>query len=162
MINLKKGQMKLSFGMIFSIMLIIIFIAFAFYAITKFLGWQSSITYASFANELQDDINRVWKSSGSTEPIDYNLPGNIYYICFIEHSKNAQGAYKEMYSELNYISFEDNLILASKDLSEYKTFRIGKINPDTYEFKNPVCFENKEGITITLSKEISESLVTIS
>ena len=61
----KKGQMKISFGMIFSIILIVVFIAVAVYAIIKFLDVQHTIQIESFKKDLQDDINDTWRSSGS-------------------------------------------------------------------------------------------------
>jgi len=41
--NEKRGQLKLSFGMIFSIILIIVFLGFAFFGIQKFMDYQKSI-----------------------------------------------------------------------------------------------------------------------
>ncbi len=80
----KKAQMKLSFGMIFSIILIIIFIAFAFYAILKFLDLQDSIKTAQFSDDLQYDINKMWKSSQGSQPREYLLPSKIKSVCFVE------------------------------------------------------------------------------
>jgi len=60
---IKKAQLKLSFGMIFSIILIVIFIASAFYAVQKFIGVQNIIQVEKFANDFQNDIDKIWRGS---------------------------------------------------------------------------------------------------
>src|SRR3989338_88314 len=79
----KRGAMELSFGMLFSIILIIIFIAFAIYGVTKFLNLQKNIQTKTFANDLNFDIDKLWKSQGA-QPVVYTLPGNVEKVCFIE------------------------------------------------------------------------------
>ena len=74
--------MKLSFGMIFSIILIIIFIASAFYGIQKFLEVQDSVKTAQFMNGLQADVDKMWQSSGGSTEKDYLLPLKIDAVCF--------------------------------------------------------------------------------
>ena len=69
----KKAQIKLSFGMIFSIILIIVFLAFAFYAIKVFLGIQNTAQIGKFISDLKSDVDRVWKSTESSEEKEYNL-----------------------------------------------------------------------------------------
>ena len=49
----KNAQMQLSFGMIFSIILIVFFLAFAFFGIRAFLGVQDSAKTAKFLNDFQ-------------------------------------------------------------------------------------------------------------
>ena len=60
--------MRLSFGMIFSIILIVIFLAFSVYAIKKFLGIQKTAQVSEFLNNIQTNINQMWRGSeGSVE-----------------------------------------------------------------------------------------------
>jgi uncharacterized protein (UPF0333 family) len=49
----KKAQLKISFGMIFSIILVISFLAFGFFAIQKFLGIQENIIMKKFVDDFQ-------------------------------------------------------------------------------------------------------------
>jgi uncharacterized protein (UPF0333 family) len=79
---MKRGQFEMSFGMIFSIILIIIFIAFAFYAITKFLQLQDTIKISQFESNLQSDINKIWKSPEGSQNVEYLLPSQITAVCF--------------------------------------------------------------------------------
>jgi len=85
----KNGQIKLSFGMIFSIILIIVFLAFAFYAIKTFLGIRDAAQTGKFINDLKSDIDRVWKSTESSEEREYVLPSKIDYICFVDFAGNS-------------------------------------------------------------------------
>ncbi len=50
--------MKLSFGMIFSIILIIVFLSFAFYAIKIFLNMQTTMQVGKFVEELRNDVDK--------------------------------------------------------------------------------------------------------
>lgn len=74
--------MKLSFGMIFSIILIIAFLGFAFIAIQKFLGLQGDITQKQFFSNFNQDISKVWNSNSGSLPVEYNLPNGVKQLCF--------------------------------------------------------------------------------
>jgi len=138
----KKGQVKLSFGMIFSIILIIIFLAFAFYAIKSFLGIQDSAQTKKFVTDLKSDIDRVWKSTESSEEKEYSLPSKIKAVCFTDDD------YKNLYFQADKY-FEGGQI-EHIDISEI-----------TYD-EDPYCIDNVGGkIKLTLIKEIGEALVTI-
>ena len=63
----KRGQMKLSFCMIFSIILILAFLAFTVYAIRKFLGIQTSVQIGKFGDDLQTDVDKMWRGSQGSE-----------------------------------------------------------------------------------------------
>jgi len=79
----RGGQMELSFGMIFSIVLIIVFLVFAGYAIKMIIDFQGTASVGSFINDLQNDVDKMWTGSGSHR-YEYNLPEDIEKICFKE------------------------------------------------------------------------------
>ncbi len=138
----KTGQMKLSFGMIFSIILIIVFLVFAFYAVKKFLAMQSTIQIEKFAEDLQSDIDRAWKSTQSNKTEEYILPKKIDSVCFRDNEY-------------------ENLIFRPPRIAEGKMIEhldIGKITKE----ENPFCIDNSKGkIRIKLKKDYGEILVTI-
>ena len=80
--GMKKAQMKLSFGMIFSIILIIVFIVFAFYAINKFLDIQREVSYKQFIKELEANIYSKWKGPLGSEGFSYKVHSSITKVCF--------------------------------------------------------------------------------
>jgi len=138
----KNGQIKLSFRMIFSIILIIVFLAFAFYAIKIFLGIQDTAQTEKFISDLKSDIDRVWKSTESSEEKEYALPSKIDAVCFRDNE------YKNLFFQSD------------------KFFEGGQINhiniQNMISEEDVYCIENIERkVTLTLVKEIDEALVTI-
>lgn len=162
----RGGQMKLSFGMIFSIILMVVFMAFAFYAIQKFLELQNSIQVAKFSRDLQEDIDKMWKGSQGVQQQEYFLPSKIKYACIIDYSgPNEIGRYENFYNELNqFYSENENLFFYPPgsaqgfDAKWIKHIDLEKIT----NAENPFCFENIKGKTkIIIKKEFGEALVTL-
>ncbi len=132
----KRSQMKLSFGMIFSIFLIIIFISFAIYAIIKFVGLQHVAQIEIFKNDLQADVNKMWQSQQGSQVKKYYLPKKISEVCFEEDESQ-------------------NLMLIS-DIPIYWG------NIEHINIENSFCITNIEGkVSMTLVKDYGETLVKI-
>ncbi len=134
--------MKLSFGMIFSIILIIIFIAFSFYGIKKFLEFQDTVKIEQFVNGLQSDVNKMWQSSGGgSTKVDYLLPLKIQDVCFKDDDYE------------NLIFHSDKFAGGGK----IEHINISKITED-----GDFCVENIKGkVKIIIEKNYGDSLVTI-
>ena len=164
MIN-KKAQLELSFGMIFSIILIIIFISFAFYAIQTFIGVQNSVQVGKFASDFQNDIDNIWKGSQGLQKKEYFLPKKINFVCFADYSSEGRGENRNFYGELEFVYYEnENLFFypvgSAEGLSakEMKHIDLTK----TTETENPLCVKNVRGkISFTIQKDFNEALVTI-
>lgn len=157
MVN-KKGQMEMSFGMIFSIILIIVFIAFAIYAISIFLDTQKDAQISIFKEDLQEDVNNMWQSSGQQEK-NYNIPSKVEYVCFIDYDSDANNN-EEIYEKLDLYSDEGNLFFYPHDFEGTDIENID-LNLITEE-KNPFCIKNTDGeIKITIKKDFGDALVSI-
>ena len=141
----KRGQMKLSFGMIFSIILIIIFIVFAFYAISKFIGMQRIAQVGQFVDCLQSDVDKMWKGTQGSQEAEYSLPKKIKEVCFTDDEYENLFFYPEGSSEgFNSI--------------EIKHIDIEKIT----ENENPFCIQNTDGkVKMIVKKGFGEELVMI-
>ncbi len=138
----RSGQMSLSFGMIFSIILIVIFLAFGVYAIIKFLELQESIQVSTFLNDFQNDVNKMWKNSKGGQSVKYTLPTKISAVCFQQ-------------SEFENLKFTSERIIRGKII---ENIDIAKITKD----ENPFCVQNVNGkVSMTISKNFGEQLVTI-
>lgn len=139
----KVGQMKLSFGMIFSIILIVIFIAFAFYAIKIFLGIQDEMKIAQFADRLQSDVDKAWRGDGGdSNKVEYLLPSKIESVCFVNDEY-------------------ENLFFRSKDFIDGKKIKHIDIEKIT-EAEDPFCVENIKGkMKMIIKKDYGEALVEI-
>ena len=141
----KKGAMELSFGMLFSIILIIIFIAFAIYGVSKFLSLQKGIQTKTFANDLNFDIDKLWKSQGS-QPVVYTLPKNVEKVCFSEDE------------------FEKDINIEIRGEKSIKTYDIihAKLSEDFSKGQGGNCVSVENGkIALQLEKERNEALVVI-
>jgi len=138
----KRGALELSFGMIFSIILIIVFLAFGFYAIMKFIDLQKTIQIENFLRDFQNDVDKMWKSSQGSQNLVYSLPTKISAVCF----KNDE------FQNLEFISKE---IIKGKMIEHID---IEKITED----ENPYCIQNVKGkISLTILKDYGETLVRV-
>jgi len=136
------GQLEISFGMIFSIILIIIFLAFGFYAITKFIGLQNSIQIENFLRDFQNDVDGMWKSNQGSQNLVYSLPNQIISVCF----KN---------DEFQNLQFTSSGIIKGKMIEHID---IAKTTKD----ESPLCIQKIKGkISLTIVKEYGETLVSV-
>jgi hypothetical protein len=138
-----KGQLDISFGMVFSIILIIIFLAFGVYAIIKFLDFQQTIQIDTFLNNFQNDVNTMWKSSQGSQIVTYTLPTKIKSVCFSTERESEN---------LKFISAQ---IISGKNINNID---IANITKD----ENPFCIENVKGkVSMTIVKNFGETLVSV-
>jgi len=167
----KKAQMQLSFGMIFSIILIIIFLALAFYAIKYVLSTQDLIKIRTSINDMQEDTNEIYRSSGGNYETsnEYDFPGSIKEICFIDYHCGGGSCLRgsgdsDIYDEMElYYDNKKNLFFYPEGSSEgvnsaeIKNIDIKKIT----ETDNPYCIENEKGVEIYLKKVQGNPLIII-
>ncbi len=161
----KRGQINLSFGMIFSIILIVVFIVFAFYAIGKFLDIQKAAKAGQFISSLEGDIDKMWRSSSGSQQVEYSLPSSVDYVCFADFASEKRGAKQEFYNNLRLAHFEDENMFFYPVGSAAAVDSKSIDNIDLLEItsrENPYCIPNIDGkIKLTLKKGLDESLVTI-
>ena len=157
--------MKISFGMIFSIILIVIFLAFTFFAIQKFLKIQDSVKIGKFMQDIQSDVDKMWNSQGS-QAEEYILPSKVKYVCFADFNKPKSGENQNFYDKLKQVFYEyENMFFypvgsgKGTDAKQVKHLDIGNIT----ENENPYCIENIKGkITMIIKKDYGVPGVVIS
>ena len=156
----KGGQVNLSFGMIFSIILIIFFIAFAFFAIQKFLGLSETISVGKFADDIQSDIDKLWKSSQGSQELEYSLPKEIEQVCFADLLEPEKGFYEseDYYEEFQKYFTEKNLFFYPIGSTELNGIEIEHIGVGD---NNPICFNNDGKVKIVIKKDFGEALVSV-
>ena len=139
----KKGDLNLSFGMIFSLILIVVFIAFAFWAITKFLAFQKYTQIVEFKESIQEDIDNLWQSTQGMRPQTYSLPGNVDEVCIADDS---------------LIFFEP--LGAGEDIVPFELKHIDL--EKTLNGESEICFAMERGkLELVMIKDFGEALVTI-
>jgi hypothetical protein len=164
MLGQSKGQMQLSFGMIFSIILIIVFLGFAFYAIKTFIGFSDSAKAGKFFDSFQSDIDRVWKSSFSSEQQEYFVPSYVNFICLIDFSSDAKGVNSALYPELKKANYgSENAVFYPVKFNNFESKELNHMDTgETTLDENPLCIETNSGkVIVGLNKDSGKALVTI-
>jgi len=158
--DMKRGQMRLSFGMLFSIILIIIFVAFAFFVIQNFLDLSDTIGVGKFVDDLQLNVNKLWGGSQGSQELEYSLPKDIEYVCFANLLEPEQGTYEDenFYEEFEKYFTEENLFFYPVGATEVNGLEVEHLGIGG---DNPICFENNGKIKIVLSKDFNDDLVFV-
>ena len=170
--KMKKAQvMGMSFQFIFSIILIIVFIFAAIIVIKVFLNRAEHARIISFEQELTSEVNNLWAGPAvSTTKFTFDLPSKIEYVCFSADLSKAEsenfpkGVYEEIsvYEDENAdLFFYPPDVVEGHGMAPYLkvlcgTRKIPCLNLTSLaeQEKDPYCIRNKEGISITLAKEI--------
>ena len=155
----KKGIIGMSFGMMFSIFLIIAIIAIAFYTINYFLDLQRCTEVSLFYQDFQDKVDTAWSSEITKREFTGSLPGGIKSVCFGNLNQSGAG---EEYEELRkYRVFEANMFL----YPIRKTCDLAYINIqhiDLTELQGWHCFPVEGGkVETQLEKGSFDALVKI-
>ena len=108
----KRGSISLSFGMIFSIIIIIAIIGVAFYAISYFLNLGKCTEISLFYQNFQKEVDKAWSSEITRESFIGNLPGGIKSVCFFDRDATGAIGVGEEYEALeDYFITRGNMFL---------------------------------------------------
>jgi len=164
-----QGIFGLSFGMIWSIILIVFFIISAFIGIRAFLNFQKNATIGLFMDGLQSRINEAWNSQ-SIQNFRYNstLPGGVEYVCFINLSattpKNASNIEKSIFEDITggAVDYSKNFYIYAPD-KDY-SIKWANIKHVDLSQKNPICIEVLSGgkVSIKMERNFEDPLVSVS
>jgi hypothetical protein len=160
----KKAQIKISFGMIFSIFLIVAFLAFGFGVIYKFLGLMESAKTADFVNDFQNDVDTLWKSTMGANPGSYTLPSKVQKVCLADFSIPSKGKNSELIRDLNMdYSGNENLFLYPSRGLDLSSFEIKHLDLEKIvQNENPFCFEVVKGkVNIQIKMNSGDALVEL-
>ena len=157
----KAGQLQISFGMIFSIIIIIATLAVAGYVIVNFVDLGGNISCKLLYQDLQEKIDKAWHSSISSESFNKDVPAGINYVCFGNLSQQTNSSYKMQYEKFSmYARPKSNMFFypveGACDDTEF-TYALEHVS-----FPGFFCIPVKEGkIGIHLSKGKFDSLVRL-
>lgn len=158
----KRGQLQISFGMIFSIILIIAIVGVSIYVISYFMSLRSCTTIGFFYDDIQDRVDKAWASTKAQEIFEADLPRGIEKVCFgsfdIPHRDEDSEAFESL---KRYANHNKNLFLypnqgdCGADLRSYK---LEHATSDEF-----FCSEVDGGeVTFKISKTSTDSLVKLS
>ena len=154
----KGGTISISFGMIFSIILIIAIIGVSFYAISYFLNLSTCTEISLFYDEFQKEVDRAWNSEITKKTFSSRLPRKIESVCF--YDEGAIGTGEEYQSLKDYFRTRSNMFMYPPEKScSQESKKVEHVDLSELGWH---CFESRNGeITIPLEKGSFDSLVRI-
>jgi len=162
----KKAQVfGLSFGVIFSIIIIIFILVVAGIAINHFLNLKKCAQVGMFIDDFQADVDSAWNSQSSSFEFSGSLPGSLDYVCFANLSESTN-AHPDIVNDIDiYRQADANLFFYPRqnacDMPYHgiKHLDLEKIT----ETKNPYCIAVDDGkVVIKSDKGFNEALVGLS
>ena len=167
MICMKRGSIEISFGMIFSVIIIIVIIGVAVYAITAFLQIGESAEISLFYQGLEKGVNDAWTSATTNRVVSLSLPKSIEFVCFGSLATGvAPDKYRDEMQELKEYSsgFQqqntNSFLYPPGKAGDFAFKKVNKI--DFSSLGTFDCFEVKGGkVRIRLSKGEFDSLVKV-
>ncbi len=160
----RRGQFQMSFGVIFSIILIIAFIFVAYIAIRHFLELKDCALVANFYDSLEGEIDNVWKSQSADQMFSSPLPSGIDYVCFADMTRPERNAPSGVYTALrrNLVVRHNTFLypsgkscgLASKEVLHLDIQNITRN-------KNPYCIASDGKVEFRIEKGFYDALVKI-
>ncbi len=161
----KRGQgvFGMSFGMIFSIILIIFILAAAFFVIRNFLNLSECADTGLFYDDLQNEVDKAWKSSFYQDIFEVKLPSRITYVCFGGLEKEtASAGEREKRDELKseHGSNSDNVFLYPN--SKACDSRLASYNLTHVDIEKFFCIPESGGkLSVKLEKGSFDALVKV-
>mgnify|MGYP000055941856 CR=1 FL=1 len=158
----KRGQFRLSFSMIFSIILIISIIAISVYVLLNFLSVGSCTEVGLFYDGLQNEVNKAWKSTIYKDFFDNGkLPRGIEFACFGDLTDNYNGKHEEQFDSLSkYRNQDKNAFLYPT--SEACDSKLATFELDSVEIEGFFCVPVINGkIELKMERGELDALVKI-
>lgn len=163
---MERAQINLSFGMIVSIVLIIIFLTFGGWAIWKFLNLNANLQGGQVINAIQEDIDALWRSTtfGVTQKT-YVAPSRVEAVCFVDFSSSARGAQSALMDDLSLANYgsENFVFYPFGSVEGLESTTINHLDlPSIVARENPYCVTVEDGkISLTLEKVRGEALIRV-
>ncbi len=148
----KRGQQAvgMSFGMIFAIFLIVVFVTIAFIAVSYFLDLGKGVSVGMFYDELQDAVNDAVEGQESSSNFNIDLPKGIESVCFANLSAGITNPGAEYEAIKNYEIYDANVFLIPPEKAQNMQWTfIERINIEKITMnENPYCVDVKDGLKI--------------
>ena len=163
----KRSQqiLGMSFGVIFSIILIVFFIIIAIIVINSFLKAGDCAKIGLFVDKFKADIKSTWNSQEDKHVFTTSIPGKIEYVCIADLVKPIKGSYSDIGNEISIFEWKEaNLFFyPSANSCEIPYHNIPHLDVDAITNNmNPYCIAVDDGkIRITIEKDLSDALVFV-
>jgi hypothetical protein len=150
---LKRGQQAvgMSFGMIFAIFLIIVFIVIAGIAVKSFISIGDSARVGMFYSDLQQAIDYAVQSQESDSDFDISLPSGIEKVCFGDLSERISnpGEDYDLIRDFDFYEEANIFLVPPQEASGMEWETIERINvTKIIAVQNPYCVDVDNGLKI--------------
>jgi hypothetical protein len=158
-IKVKRGQLNISFGAIFSIIIIVAILAVAGYVIYKFVKGADSVNCGRFYTDLNDKVETAYSSDGEASyPFSYNVPSKTQKVCFgLLSLPLIDEKDRTVYDFLKRSINTDNFFIYPQSACGDSKYRYTIKNANTNEF---FCLTPTNGkVTVKITKEIGGKVI---
>ena len=171
MANKKAQMMELPFQLIFSIILIAVFLYAAIVGIRYFMERGEQMQVGQFLSDLKSDVNLVWQATEKSNDYSFNLPAKVQKVCFADlnsvyYNRTVCPDF-EFYKEA--AKAQGSNVFFCPPESVYKTgapvfYKIDCDGIDCLKFsKQPYCIQNVKGsFKVHLEKKLGNPNVMLS
>ncbi len=160
-----QETLGISFGVIFSIILIVFFIVVAGIVIKSFLDTKKCAELGIFIDRFDSEVKKTWNSQSFSGEFKGNLPGSISYVCFGNLSNSIKGKFEKQGYDISlyegriantfFYPVNKACEMPFNQINHLDIERITKIN-------NPNCVLIDNGrIKINIEKNLNDRLVNI-
>lgn len=171
----KKGQgiMGIPFQLIFSLILIALFLYAAIFGIRYFLERADQAKVGQFIVGLESKVNIAWQTTEMSSGYSFTLPSKIEKVCFWDVEASSFNPFDssacpefEIYKDQARLSKANMFFcppVAAYSVGSPVFARISCDDVDCLEFSsNPYCIDNVGGtVKINLAKYLGEAKVRI-
>ena len=162
----KKAQlMGMPFQMIFTLILIAIFLVVGFIAINYVLDWQKQSQVALFKSELQNKITELWSKEAADFTYTGTLPSQIKYLCITNINaninQNATNQTKQIWNDITIFKGQNKNLFFWPLQKDFSASNLEHLNLLDSNLPKPYCIKNSDKISIRLVKNADEALVRI-
>ena len=142
--------MGMPFGVIFAIILIVVFVVIAFIAIGYFLDIGECSGVGMFYDELQNVVREATRGQSSEVGFDIDLPSGIKFVCFANLSAEITNHGVEYDAIRNYDVYDANVFLVPPEKTCNMQWKlIDRINVSRItESSNPYCVDVDDGFVV--------------
>jgi hypothetical protein len=160
----KRGQgvFGISYGVIFSIIVIVFIIAMSFIVIRHFLDLSKCSDTGLFYDDLQNEVDKAWKSSFYQDVFVTRLPSNADFVCFggLEEGLRYPEDRERFQTLRDFYRNENNVYLYPP--SKACDSGLGSYNLEHVKIDGFFCLPNNNGkLNVTLAKGNFDSLVKV-
>ena len=169
----KKAQiMELPFQLIFSLILIAVFLYAAFTGIKYFLERADQAKIGQFLAELENKVGTAWQATEISQSYSLDLPSRIKYVCFGDFSKRVQNLQNTVCPDFERYRQQAagqgaNIFfcppIAAYSIGAPAYSKISCSGNDCLDFKQSFyCIKNDGKVNIMLEKKLGSSKVVLS